>query len=126
LAVLAVPGAGALPLGECCRLLLAGARWRLVLAGEPGGRCPAAQAHGGEPIIPFSGAYESKIFDMGAEEKEEYNKENSGWLGRCRAGLGWGCWGCFGCGRARAGWAGLVLGCWHSSAPALVRSPRAA
>jgi hypothetical protein len=49
--------------------------------------CPAAarQAHGGEPIIPFSGAYEAKIFDMSEEEKEAYNQANGGWLGSCSA-----------------------------------------
>lgn len=33
------------------------------------------QAHGGEPIIPFSGALESKLFDMPDDEKETYLKE---------------------------------------------------
>jgi hypothetical protein len=51
---------------------------------------PCRQAHGGEPIIPFSGAYEAKIFDMSEEEKEEYNKEQGEgaacvleWIGKC-------------------------------------------
>ena len=33
------------------------------------------QAHGGDPIIPFSGALEAKLFDMPADEKEAYCKE---------------------------------------------------
>ena len=33
------------------------------------------QAHGGEPIIPFSGAFETKIFDMPEDEKAVYCKE---------------------------------------------------
>lgn len=32
-------------------------------------------AHGGDPIIPFSGALESKLFDMPADEKEAYLKD---------------------------------------------------
>lgn len=44
-------------------------------AQAPRPHLPCHQAHGGEPIIPFSGAYEAKIFDMSEEEKEEYNKE---------------------------------------------------
>ncbi|KAK9806229.1 hypothetical protein WJX72_006384 [[Myrmecia] bisecta] len=36
------------------------------------------QARGGEPIIPFSGAYESKLFDMPDDEKEAYIKEVHG------------------------------------------------
>ena len=31
--------------------------------------------HGGEPIIPFSGALESKLFDMPDDEKAAYLKE---------------------------------------------------
>lgn len=31
--------------------------------------------HGGEPIIPFSGILESKIFDMPDDEKATYLKE---------------------------------------------------
>ncbi len=31
--------------------------------------------HGGEPIIPFSGALESKLFDMPEDEKAAYLKE---------------------------------------------------
>ena len=31
--------------------------------------------HGGEPIIPFSGIFENKIFDMPNDEKEKYCKE---------------------------------------------------
>lgn len=31
--------------------------------------------HGGEPIVPFSGALESKLFDMPDDEKEAYLKE---------------------------------------------------
>lgn len=38
------------------------------------GRFPA-QAHGKEPIIPFSGALESKLFDMPDDEKDAYCKE---------------------------------------------------
>jgi obg-like ATPase 1 len=34
-----------------------------------------SQAHGGEPLIPFSGAFESKLFDMPDDEKEAYCKE---------------------------------------------------
>ena len=33
------------------------------------------QAHGKEPIIPFSGALESKLFDMPDDEKDAYCKE---------------------------------------------------
>ena len=33
------------------------------------------QAHGGEPLIPFSGTFESKIFDMPEDEKVVYCKE---------------------------------------------------
>lgn len=33
------------------------------------------QSHGGEPIIPFSGAFESHIFDMPEDEKDKYCKE---------------------------------------------------
>ena len=33
-------------------------------------------AHGGDPVIPFSGAFESRIFDMPDDEKEAYLKEN--------------------------------------------------
>ena len=33
------------------------------------------KAHGGEPIIPFSGIFENKLFDMPADEKEAYCKE---------------------------------------------------
>lgn len=33
------------------------------------------QSHGGEPIIPFSGAFEQKIFDMPADEQQVYCKE---------------------------------------------------
>ena len=35
----------------------------------------APQAHGGEPLIPFSGSFESKLFDMPDDEKEAYCKE---------------------------------------------------
>ncbi|KAK9813327.1 hypothetical protein WJX73_000148 [Symbiochloris irregularis] len=35
------------------------------------------QSHGGEPIIPFSGAFESHIFDMPEDEKDKYCKENA-------------------------------------------------
>lgn len=35
------------------------------------------QAHGGEPIIPFSGALESKLFDMPDDEKASYCKEKA-------------------------------------------------
>jgi hypothetical protein len=33
------------------------------------------QEHGGEPIIPFSGIMESKLFDMPDDEKGVYCKE---------------------------------------------------
>ncbi|GLI64458.1 hypothetical protein VaNZ11_007730 [Volvox africanus] len=33
------------------------------------------QAHGGEPIIPFSAAFENKIFEMPEDEKAKYCKE---------------------------------------------------
>ncbi len=33
------------------------------------------KAHGGEPIIPFSGVLESKLFDMPDDEKAAYTKE---------------------------------------------------
>ncbi len=33
------------------------------------------QAHGGEPLIPFSGSFESKLFDMPDDEKAAYCKE---------------------------------------------------
>lgn len=33
------------------------------------------QAHGGEPMIPFSAAFENKIFDMPADEEEKYCKQ---------------------------------------------------
>ena len=33
------------------------------------------QEHGGEPIIPFSGKFESKLFDMPEDEREAYCKE---------------------------------------------------
>lgn len=33
------------------------------------------QAHGGDPIIPFSGALEAKLFDMPDDEREAYLKE---------------------------------------------------
>ncbi len=33
------------------------------------------QAHGGEPLIPFSGAFESKLFGMPDDEKAAYCKE---------------------------------------------------
>ncbi|KAK9841583.1 hypothetical protein WJX74_008311 [Apatococcus lobatus] len=33
------------------------------------------QSHGGEPIIPFSGAFEQKVFDMPADEQQVYCKE---------------------------------------------------
>ncbi|GAB4815015.1 hypothetical protein N2152v2_002061 [Parachlorella kessleri] len=33
------------------------------------------QEHGGDPIIPFSGALENKLFDMPEDEKEAYCKE---------------------------------------------------
>lgn len=36
------------------------------------------QAHGGDPIIPFSGALESKLLDMPDDEKEAYCKEIGG------------------------------------------------
>lgn len=38
--------------------------------------------HGGEPIIPFSGILESKLFDMPDDEKAAYLKEV-----RCMPGL---------------------------------------
>ena len=41
--------------------------------------CPAVQAHGGDPLIPFSGALESKLLDMPEDEREVYCKEVS-WL----------------------------------------------
>ena len=34
-----------------------------------------AQAHGGEPLIPFSGSFESKLFDMPDDEKAAYCTE---------------------------------------------------
>jgi obg-like ATPase 1 len=34
-----------------------------------------SQKHGGEPIIPFSGKFESKLFDMPDDEKAAYCKE---------------------------------------------------
>ncbi len=33
------------------------------------------KAHGGEPIIPFSGIFENKLFDMPDDEKAAYCKE---------------------------------------------------
>ena len=39
------------------------------------------QAHGGDPLIPFSGALEAKLLDMPDDEKEVYCKE----VGRCTA-----------------------------------------
>ena len=33
------------------------------------------KTHGGEPIIPFSGVLESKLFDMPDDEKAAYTKE---------------------------------------------------
>ncbi len=33
------------------------------------------QEHGGDPVIPFSGAFEAKLFDMPDDEKEAYTKE---------------------------------------------------
>ncbi len=36
------------------------------------------QAHGGEPIIPFSAAFESRIFDMPDDERAAYCKEVPG------------------------------------------------
>lgn len=38
-------------------------------------RSLAPQKHGGEPIIPFSGKFESKLFDMPDDEKAAYCKE---------------------------------------------------
>lgn len=35
------------------------------------------QAHGGEPIIPFSGKFEAKLVDMPEDEREAYCKEVS-------------------------------------------------
>lgn len=35
------------------------------------------KAHGGEPIIPFSGIFENKLFDMPDDEKAAYCKEVS-------------------------------------------------
>jgi obg-like ATPase 1 len=35
----------------------------------------AYQEHGGEPIIPFSAAFENKINDMPEDEKDKYCKE---------------------------------------------------
>ena len=40
-----------------------------------------AQAHGGDPIVPFSGELESKIFDMPDDEKAAYLKEARAWGG---------------------------------------------
>ena len=31
--------------------------------------------HGGEPIIPFSGVFESKLVDMPEDERDKYCKE---------------------------------------------------
>ena len=36
-----------------------------------------AQAHGGDPLIPFSGALEAKLLDMPEDEREVYCKEVS-------------------------------------------------
>ena len=33
------------------------------------------QQHGGEPLLPFSGKLESKIFEMPNDERENYLKE---------------------------------------------------
>lgn len=33
------------------------------------------QGHGGDPIIPFSGALEAKLFDMPEDERQAYEKE---------------------------------------------------
>ncbi len=33
------------------------------------------KAHGGEPIIPFSGIFENKLFDMPDDETAAYCKE---------------------------------------------------
>ena len=33
------------------------------------------QQHGGEPILPFSGKFESKIFEMPEDERQKYCKE---------------------------------------------------
>lgn len=35
------------------------------------------QKHGGEPILPFSGKFESKIFEMPDDERQAYCKEVS-------------------------------------------------
>lgn len=32
-------------------------------------------AHGGDPIIPFSGAYENELFDLPEDEKARIEKE---------------------------------------------------
>ena len=36
---------------------------------------PHKQEHGGDPVIPFSGSFEAKLFDMPDDEKEAYCKE---------------------------------------------------
>lgn len=33
------------------------------------------QQHGGEPVLPFSGKFESKIFEMPEDERQKYCKE---------------------------------------------------
>ena len=48
-----------------------------LLHHSPSPLCPALQAHGGDPIIPFSGALESKLLDMPEDEREVYCKEVS-------------------------------------------------
>lgn len=40
---------------------------------------PNMQDHGGDPIIPFSGALEAKLLDLPEDEREVYCKEVGGW-----------------------------------------------
>ena len=41
-----------------------------------------SQSHGGDQIIPFSGALEAQLFDMPPDEQEAYCKEVGGGGGR--------------------------------------------
>lgn len=49
-------------------------------------RIPPRQAHGGDPIIPFSGALESKLLDMPEDERATYCKEVRAVHGRYMGG----------------------------------------
>ena len=59
------------PRRRCCLLLTL--RCPLLLPHPTHTR--THQAHGGDPLIPFSGALEAKLLDMPEDEREVYCKE---------------------------------------------------